>query len=156
MISIKDDVLDLADNIVNNTAAIKNNNAIIVTNGDAISSIDAEVNNNNAIISNNSAAILSNANDITASADFINHAADIAANMLEIAKHPGKQFCFIISCQYLYTKCTAQIYNGLTTILKQKCRTLDFASTFCSILQITVVFRASKILSKSIFQGNLI
>ena len=63
-----------------------------VCNADAISSIDAEVNNNNAIISDNSAAILSNANDITASNDFINHAADIAANMLEIAKNPGKHF----------------------------------------------------------------
>ena len=96
MTSIKDNVLDLEDDIVNNTAAIKNNNAVIVTNADTISIIDAEVNNNNAIISDNSAAILSNANDITASNDFINHAADIAANMLEIAKHPGKQLLLLI------------------------------------------------------------
>ena len=50
---------------------------------------------------------------------------------------------------------TAQIYDETTTLLHQKYCTVDFSTTFCSIRQIVVVFRVSKIFSKSIFQGEL-
>ena len=38
---------------------------------------------------------------------------------------------------------TAQIYDGTTTLLQQKCCTVDFATTFCSIRQNVVVLRVS-------------
>ena len=46
------------------------------------------------------------------------------------------------------------IYYGTTTLPRQECCTLDFATTFRSVWQIIVVFRMSKIFSEIIFQGE--